>query len=147
MTLYSLGFLFTGDLSQVALIQKVAPEWQKGLWNGIGGKIEVGESPLEAMNREFVEETGYGTDLLWHQFGVMTGPEWCVTLFASIDKNLGDGCLKKTTEETPSIWTIAVVSSPFEADEFVPNVPMLVSMAHNCLLNTGKVSFLVQYKN
>ena len=39
----------------------MSPEWQKGLLNGIGGKIEGGETPLEAIIREFAEETGVET--------------------------------------------------------------------------------------
>lgn len=31
---------------------------QMGMWNGVGGKIEVGETPLESVIRETVEETG-----------------------------------------------------------------------------------------
>lgn len=29
------------------------------MWNGVGGKLEPGESPLEACLREVAEETGY----------------------------------------------------------------------------------------
>ena len=36
-------------------------EWQAGLLNGIGGKIEDGEAPIEALVREFAEETGVQT--------------------------------------------------------------------------------------
>lgn len=42
------------------LLQQVAPgrsSWE-GLWNGIGGHVERGESPLEAATREFHEEVG-----------------------------------------------------------------------------------------
>lgn len=52
------GFLFDSRGTEVALIRKNRPEWQKGLWNGIGGHIENGESTLKAMEREFWEETG-----------------------------------------------------------------------------------------
>lgn len=30
----------------------------KGLWNGVGGKIEAEETPLESVRREVFEETG-----------------------------------------------------------------------------------------
>ena len=53
-----LGFLFSEKETRVALIQKQKPEWQKGYLNGIGGKVEQGESPYYAMGREFCEETG-----------------------------------------------------------------------------------------
>ena len=58
MTEYVLGFLFSEDKQRVALIKKNNPVWQRGLYNGIGGKIEDSETPYEAMVREFKEETG-----------------------------------------------------------------------------------------
>lgn len=55
LRLYVAGFLFSnGD---VLLVQKMKPDWQKGYWNGVGGRVEPGEAPLDAMAREFVEET------------------------------------------------------------------------------------------
>lgn len=39
-------------------ILKNRPEWQAGRWNGIGGKIEPGEWPIDAMCRETKQETG-----------------------------------------------------------------------------------------
>ena len=41
----------------VALIRKARPEWQRGKLNGVGGKIEKGETPWQAMVREWLEET------------------------------------------------------------------------------------------
>ena len=55
---YCLGFMFDPAYERVLLMVKKRPAWQEGLLNGIGGKIESGESCLEAMNREFFEETG-----------------------------------------------------------------------------------------
>lgn len=61
MKTYVLGFAFNLQSTEVLLIHKARPTAQAGLWNGIGGKIEDGEAPLDAMVREFAEETG----LLW----------------------------------------------------------------------------------
>lgn len=55
------GFLFSKFLDEVALIEKAKPDWQKGLFNGVGGKIEPRETPRAAMVREFREETGVET--------------------------------------------------------------------------------------
>lgn len=49
---YVLGFLFNENLTKVVLVRKKRPEWQCGLLNGVGGKIEDGEPPLDAMVRE-----------------------------------------------------------------------------------------------
>jgi 8-oxo-dGTP pyrophosphatase MutT (NUDIX family) len=57
---YVVGFLFSQDESKVLLVWKNRPAWQNGKLNGIGGKIEAGETPLQAMEREFKEETYFG---------------------------------------------------------------------------------------
>lgn len=58
MIRYVVGFLFSEDRQKVLLIEKLKPDWQKGLLNGVGGKIEKFESSLDAMIREFNEEAG-----------------------------------------------------------------------------------------
>lgn len=63
---YVVGFLFSTNKKEVVLIKKNRPDWQKGLLNGIGGHIED-ETPLEAMKREFLEETGLKIEY-WKQF-------------------------------------------------------------------------------
>lgn len=55
---YACGFLFSPDRSRVLLIRKNRPAWQAGKLNGLGGKIEPGETPHQAMRREFREEAG-----------------------------------------------------------------------------------------
>jgi 8-oxo-dGTP pyrophosphatase MutT (NUDIX family) len=69
---YVLGFAFTVDGS-VALIRKAKPEWQAGKLNGIGGKIEEFDpSPVHAMTREFMEETGVFLEPhLWREVGAV----------------------------------------------------------------------------
>lgn len=60
MQKYVVCLLFNESLSQVCLIEKSRPDWQVGLLNGPGGKVEPGETYLEAATREFREETGVG---------------------------------------------------------------------------------------
>lgn|SRR5678816_2397713 len=55
---YVVGLVFDPDFNSVLLCRKNTPEWQKGLWNGIGGKVEEGETYLQAMARECKEESG-----------------------------------------------------------------------------------------
>lgn len=54
---YCCGFLFDLNGNRVLLIQKRKPAWQNLKYNGVGGAIEEGETPLNAMIREAYEET------------------------------------------------------------------------------------------
>lgn len=61
MTHYTVAFMFNRQLTRVALIRKAKPLWQRGLLNGIGGKVEEGEIAIDTNVREFREETGAKT--------------------------------------------------------------------------------------
>ena len=71
ITRYVLGFLFDPTCTSVTLIRKNRPDWQRGLYNGIGGHVEMNESPNDAIAREFEEETGVRIDA-WEEFCVLT---------------------------------------------------------------------------
>ncbi|MEA2707624.1 MAG: 8-oxo-dGTP diphosphatase [Phycisphaerales bacterium] len=74
MRTYVCGFLFSPDRTRVLLIRKRRPAWQAGKLNGVGGKIEPGESPLQAMRREFREEAQL--DLAdWQEILTLSGPD------------------------------------------------------------------------
>src|SRR5690625_6702387 len=55
MLKYTIGFIKKGD--QILLLNREFPTWM-GNWNGVGGKIEAGETPLAGILREIKEETG-----------------------------------------------------------------------------------------
>lgn len=79
---YCVGFLMDPLLRHVVLIQKIRPEWQKGLLNGVGGKVEPGEEPLAAMHREFKEEAGLeGLD--WKHYLTLETPRSHLSFFRS----------------------------------------------------------------
>lgn len=83
---YVVGFLYQpiDGKWHVALVKKNKPIWQKGLWNGIGGKIEEGESPENAIVREFKEETGINsTRHFWRLKAILACPGGTVFFFAA----------------------------------------------------------------
>lgn len=55
---YTLGFFFGKEETKVLLMLKSKPKWQRGFYNGVGGKIENDESTLEGFVREVREELG-----------------------------------------------------------------------------------------
>lgn len=87
MKRYVLGFFLTPD--GVILIEKSKPEWQRGKWNGLGGSIEAGESAVNAMVREFGEESAIITrPTEWKELFVLSGGKeggkvepWEMTVF------------------------------------------------------------------
>lgn len=94
---YVLGFyFFLGDPMKVVLVRKNKPEWQKGLLNGPGGKIEETDpTPEHAMVREMVEETGIiTTPDDWRHFATMrsTVENWEVLCLASGGENKATNC-------------------------------------------------------
>ena len=56
---FTLCFLTRGD-QVLMLCRRRAPN--QGLWNGVGGRIEPGETPLESCLREVHEETGFSIE-------------------------------------------------------------------------------------
>jgi 8-oxo-dGTP diphosphatase len=67
---YVLGVIYDINRGYVLLIEKSKPDWQAGKLNGVGGKIEPGETPLEAMVRETDEETGL-TVTEWRHYATL----------------------------------------------------------------------------
>ncbi len=92
---YVVGFLIDRTRRLVVLIEKQRPEWQKGKLNGIGGCIEKDEAPIDAMEREFKEETGLLV-IGWRHAITLTGLTERIFFFY---RNWEGGEVRTTTEE------------------------------------------------
>lgn len=72
---YVLGIVLNFEANKILLISKKRPSWQAGLFNGIGGKLNHAEAPLDGMIREFKEETGLDSSYAdWIYVGHKTRP-------------------------------------------------------------------------
>lgn len=100
------GFLFSLDHQRVALIRKNRPSFHAGMLNGIGGKINYGENPYQAMLREFTEEAGVVIGS-WNKFLTLQVPDWRVHFFRA-ESNLIDD-VKTLTDEDVSVYYVAHV--------------------------------------
>jgi 8-oxo-dGTP pyrophosphatase MutT (NUDIX family) len=135
-TQYVLGFAFSEDLEYLLLIEKKRPKWQAGKLNGIGGKIDDNEEPLDAMVREFKEETTISIPpFRWKEYGHIAGPNYHVALFTAPcpDLELEYHRISPPTDEfilcLKTDLTCALASS-----HTVANVPGLVQLAKARLL-------------
>jgi 8-oxo-dGTP diphosphatase len=122
---YVLGLLFSSDGSSVVLIRKNRPTWQAGLLNGVGGKIERGETPIGAMVREFTEETGVSTSATaWRPFCEMTGDDFAIYGFVARDTAAWAEARTKEDEPIVKLHPSEVADWPC-----VSNLPWLVALA------------------
>jgi 8-oxo-dGTP diphosphatase len=132
---YVTGFLFDTYFDTVALIKKTKPEWQKGRLNGVGGKIEPGETPLDAMRREFFEETGM-TVIDWNEYVVLTGNDYKVHFFYA---NGNPGEVMTTTEEVVADYEVSSLGDYVT----IPNLAWLIPMATMMRYDSAE-TFLIQ---
>lgn len=86
-------------MENVVLIEKEKPEWQRGKYNAIGGKIEEKETPLQAMVREFQEEAFILTKPdHWNPLCLIGDSNYEVYFFYCLFEDWRD-YISKTTEE------------------------------------------------
>ena len=138
MTRYVAGFLFDDCRQHVVLIRKNRPEWQRGKLNGLGGRIEPGETPASAMRREFQEETGVDIPD-WKEFAVLTGTGFVVHFFYGCADWETIGRVSSLTDELVRTYQLNELGSL----PTVPNakwlIPKALSMEHD-----RAASFLIQ---
>lgn len=142
--IYVAGFLFSKNGESVALVEKQKPDWQKGKLNGIGGKVEEGETPAQAMQREFKEEAGL--DIAdWTPFCVLTGndaayvdkgTEFEVHFFSAFDDEVYN--VKTIETEVVSYYSVDYMS-PLN---LIPNLKWLIPLA----LEPGLIANVIDEK-
>lgn len=126
---YVCGFLVSMDGKSVVLIQKARPEWQRGRLNGVGGKIEEGETPLQAMRREFREETRVNVDEWEHRVTIKgkdtdNAGEWEVLFFRAVasDLKMEMACVQRS-DEPRGVFNVERLPP-----EVIPNLRWLIPL-------------------
>ena len=121
---YVVGFAFDWN-GRVALIRKNRPAWQAGRLNGIGGHVEPGERPDDAMEREFEEEAATRLTA-WEPFVVMDFPGTRIHFYRlhDLDPRVLDGLITTTDEQVALVW-------PGDANwrTMIPNLRWLIPLA------------------
>jgi len=103
---YVLGFIFN-KYNEVLLMLRDKPSSQAGKLNGIGGHIEEGETPYEAMYRETWEEVESEYNLWWRHAGEFYGKNWKIyvyysTTYGRVEPKEGQTLLWYDRNELPS---------------------------------------------
>jgi len=151
---YVAGFLFNTAHRNVALVRKNKPTWQAGKLNGIGGKVEPGEYPAQAMAREFKEETGAIIDeFTWYQFATLYGPDsqedhisrkgaFCVHFFSAFitDKKQHLANIVSTQEDEE---IVVLPINAINLDNAIPNLTWLIPMAFSLSKDKTASSFKI----
>jgi 8-oxo-dGTP diphosphatase len=133
---YSLGFIIKDK--KVLLVQKLfGPSFNIGKWNGVGGKIDEGEDPSDAMVRECKEEAGL-EGLVWDELGTMSGEGWIVYLYWSECGSRNISTPEKNDVEEPLMWfDLASIEYFAEGDLLAQNImTVLTHLKHG----TGKIN-------
>lgn len=129
MKRYVVGFLFDTNGEEVVLIRKVKPEWQAGKYNGLGGHIDEGETPEQAMRREFLEEGGYDFDR-WELVCTLLGGhhgDFILYVFRGVTDEIHkveEGIMEEGSVERRALHEFTFT----EASDLLPNLNWLIPM-------------------
>lgn len=141
VTRYVVGFAFD-DNDNVLLLSKQRPDWQRGKFNGPGGKVNPGEGITKAMVREFEEETGLPTkEKEWQAFAILMFRRPDDTPFevhcfrAELGKKLKHA--RTITDEEVMVVNVALAPKV----NAIPNVPWLIFMARDKSLSHAIVIY------
>lgn len=118
---YVMGFLFDHVKQHVLLIHKKRPQFQAGLWNGVGGKVEPHEHSHQAMQRECAEECGIWVSD-WNLICHVVNPAYQIDVWSAC-ADLSDA--RTCTDESVQIHAIHTIWDL----PTLNNLPMLMAMA------------------
>jgi 8-oxo-dGTP diphosphatase len=122
---YVAGFLLDAD-DRVVVVRKNRPAWQAGKRNGVGGKVEPGETPDVAMRREFREETGL--DIAeWEAFLTLRFADGQVHFFRSFAPAKVLAAARTITDEPIECWHMAELLRP--GTPIIPNLSWILPLA------------------
>lgn len=124
MQQYTVGFAHVNGF--VLLIHKRrGPEAVRGRLNGIGGKMEPGESFEACLSREVSEETGlYIIESRWKHTVTLTNPGWEVRFFTVELTEDELGCARTVEDEPVGIYNLS--NLPIYV---VPNLRWLIPLS------------------
>jgi 8-oxo-dGTP diphosphatase len=124
-TLYVVGFAFDLVGENVVLIRKNKPKWQEGRLNGIGGKIELHEIPIDAMVREFKEETGVDSiPGYWINFAKMESDNFLMHCYKTFDDTIFHDAKTVESEEI-----VKIKVGDIKSYNTISNIPTLLAAA------------------
>lgn len=126
MVTYVLGLVFDSTRERVVLILKSRPQKQAGRLNGISGKVQQGEAPVETMVRECSQATQVTTHTHdWKNVTTIYREGQTVEVFvASLDAMRFDAIYSGTDEPV----AVMPVDSPQLAAYSLPNILWLLAL-------------------
>lgn len=130
----------SSDADQVLLILKDRPDWQKNRYNIPGGKIEPGESPVDAAIRELKEETGYAPVYEPKLMGTMQDGSHIIYCFKAVIAD--DGVAPRPRHGETEIVSWVSWNEVLKDSRLIPNlrviIPLVRSGVENWVIGDGR---------
>lgn len=146
MKLYVLGLLFNSNLDKIILLQKAHGKGPRHLWgklNALGGKVEPGELPIDAIRREVYEEAGLEIND-WIQFATLSDKDQTFKIYCFYHYSDEIYKFQQKEIEKPAIYRLysedyneigPILYEYYRKYPYLPNLDWLLSMALNRIRN------------
>lgn len=139
---YVAGFVFLDKPHEgVLLVEKLKPDFMAGKLNGIGGGIELDETPLQAMVREFTEETEITLPGHWTEFARVRRPSAVIHCFRIKHQSAALAASRKKNDIGEQMM-IADWNDPDVITKMFDDVHLLLQLA--CLKPTQPVDIYLE---